>query len=106
MKNKLFNFKNSIKNLDFDKNEIKKISTNFESIFRKIEKQKNIDNSIYNLIKKKILFSYKENKLRSFKSFNKIALIGMGGSILGSKAIYNFLKKKINKKVFFLIISI
>ena len=46
MKNKLFNFKNSIKNLDFDKNEIKKISTNFESIFRKIEKQKNIDNSI------------------------------------------------------------
>ena len=25
----------------------------------------------------------------------------MGGSILGSKAIYNFLKKKINKKVFF-----
>ena len=33
--------------------------------------------------------------------FKNIVIIGMGGSILGTKSIYSFLKKKIQKKVFF-----
>ena len=39
--------------------------------------------------------------LLNFKKFNEFNLIGMGGSILGSEAIYDFLKKKIKKKVYF-----
>ena len=37
-------------------------------------------------------------KLKKYKSYN---LIGMGGSILGAQAIYDFLIKKINKKFIF-----
>ena len=38
-------------------------------------------------------------KLKKYKSYN---LIGMGGSILGAQAIYDFLNKKIKKKIYFL----
>ena len=39
--------------------------------------------------------------IEKFKKYKKIVLIGMGGSILGSKAIYSFLKKKIKIQVHF-----
>ena len=70
-------------------------------------KKKKILNSFYNLIKNhnEIIFSMKKNYRNSFskklilkfKTKNTINLIGMGGSSLGAKAIYNFLgnsKKK------------
>ena len=41
------------------------------------------------------------NKFKNFKKFKTIIIVGMGGSILGSKAIYSFLKYKINKKFIF-----
>ncbi len=44
---------------------------------------------------------YKINKIKKDYKVNDIRLIGMGGSILGSQAIYNFLKEKIKKKFFF-----
>ena len=34
--------------------------------------------------------------------FKNIAVIGMGGSIMGSKSIYSFLKNRIKKNFFFL----
>ncbi len=45
-------------------------------------------------------FNFK--KIKKFKKFHIIIVIGMGGSILGSKAIYSFLKKKIKKKFIFI----
>ena len=90
----------------------KKISKNLYkknlNKFHHVEKQINLE--INN--KKKMLFilnqSYKFNfnfkDLKNFANFNIIALIGMGGSILGTKAIHNFFKKKIKKKFIFLII--
>ena len=41
---------------------------------------------------------YNLRKLKNYKSYN---LIGMGGSILGAQAIYDFLNKKIKKKFTF-----
>ena len=43
-----------------------------------------------------------DEKYKNFKKFKTIVIIGMGGSILGSKAIYSFLKHKIKKKFIFL----
>ena len=40
--------------------------------------------------------------MKSFKRFNEIVIIGMGGSALGSEAIYNFFESKIKKKIYFL----
>ena len=37
------------------------------------------------------------NKIKKFKKFKNVIIIGMGGSILGSKALYSFLKHKIKK---------
>jgi len=46
-------------------------------------------------------YSYSKKILSKYKKFSNIRIIGMGGSILGSEAIYNFLKKKIRKNITF-----
>ena len=47
-------------------------------------------------------YSYNTTKLKKFKRKKFFRIIGIGGSILGTKAIYYFLKKKINKKFLFI----
>ena len=47
-------------------------------------------------------YSYNKTKLKKFKRKKFFRIIGIGGSILGTKAIYYFLKKKINKKFLFI----
>ena len=39
--------------------------------------------------------------IKKFSKFKNFVIIGMGGSILGTKCIYSFFKDKIKKKVFF-----
>ena len=46
-------------------------------------------------------FNFSTKTVKKFSKFKNIVIIGMGGSILGTKSIYSFLKKKIQKKVFF-----
>ena len=46
-------------------------------------------------------YSFKFNNLKKFQKFETVVLIGMGGSALGSKAIYSFLRHKIKKKIHF-----
>ena len=46
-------------------------------------------------------FNFSTETVKKFSKFKNIIIIGMGGSILGTKSIYSFLKKKIQKKVFF-----
>jgi len=41
-------------------------------------------------------------KIKKFKKYKTVVLIGMGGSILGSKAIYSFLRHKIKKEFIFI----
>ncbi len=50
------------------------------------------NSSILSSLKKNYKDSYNKKLLYKFKNIKQIFLIGMGGSILGSKAIYNFLK--------------
>ena len=46
--------------------------------------------------------SYSKKNIKKYKSFKNYRIFGMGGSILGTQAIYDFLKKKITKKFFFI----
>ena len=46
--------------------------------------------------------NYDFRRIKKFKKFKTVVLIGMGGSILGSKAIYSFLKHKIKKNFIFI----
>ena len=56
---------------------------------------------ILETLKPKYKYSYSQKLILKYKKFLNIRIIGMGGSILGSEAIYEFLKKKIKKKVTF-----
>ena len=44
---------------------------------------------------------YKKTQISKLKTFPNVMVIGMGGSILGSEAIYNFFQTKIKKRIFF-----
>jgi len=56
---------------------------------------------LLNSLTKEYKYSYKKKNIRSLKKYSKINLVGMGGSILGAEAIYNFLKHKIKKNFSF-----
>ena len=46
-------------------------------------------------------FNFSSAMVKKFSRYKNIVIIGMGGSILGTKSIYSFLKQKIKKEVFF-----
>ena len=84
--------------------------------FKKISSKKSVKNHLNKIIKydlnnkknlifsltNKYRYSYKKQKLNILKkNFSTFNIIGIGGSILGSKAIYYFLKEKIKKNFFF-----
>ena len=62
----------------------------------------NQENQIINSLRKSYKDSWKKVDIKKYKKFSNINLIGMGGSIMGSKSIYSFLKKKIKKNFFFI----
>jgi len=77
-----------------------------------IKKTKKILNSLLIDLKKSnipLLDSYKENYdfdftnqlIKKYSKYKNIIIFGMGGSILGTKSIFSFFKKKIKKEVFF-----
>ena len=59
------------------------------------------DNKILQSLNAKYSDSYTKKSLSKYKNFKNIRVIGMGGSSLGTKAIYSFLKHKIKKKFIF-----
>ena len=85
---KFFNFKKKISS-SVVKKELKLILSDKE-------------NQVINSLKLSYKYSYSNKFLNKFKNkFSSIRLIGMGGSILGTKAIYSFLNSQIKKKIFF-----
>ncbi len=54
-------------------------------------------------LSKNYKYSYSNTRINKFKkNINIIRLIGIGGSILGTKAIYKFLNDKVKKKILFI----
>ena len=61
----------------------------------------NENNPIINSLSKSYKYSYNKRLLQRLKKYSKIKLIGMGGSSLGAKSIYSFLRKNIKKEFIF-----
>ena len=84
----------------------KKIENNFSKkitqIIKKIKTEINDTNKTLNVLSNSYNFNFKFKNLHNFKKFKTITVIGMGGSILGSEAIYAFLQSKIKKKINFI----
>tara|TARA_B100000963_G_scaffold192203_1_gene167279 strand:+ start:5358 stop:6560 length:1203 start_codon:yes stop_codon:yes gene_type:complete len=79
----------------------KELSKRFNDVYFKIKKDiENTTNTLH-ILNNKFKFNFKFKDLRKFKRFKTVAIIGMGGSILGAEAIYNFLEKKVKKKFYF-----
>ena len=101
MTNNLF-LKDNIKTKYLKKNLLKNLSEKIKKIFFEIENDIKVPRNTLNILNNKLKLNFKIEEIKKFKKFKTIALIGMGGSILGSEAIYGFLKKKIKKKNLFL----
>jgi glucose-6-phosphate isomerase len=58
-------------------------------------------NAIINSLKKDYKYSYKKLLLRKLTKYQNLRVIGMGGSVLGFKAIHSFLFSKVKRKFTF-----
>ena len=97
---KTINFKNNlIKNINSKK--IFKTRDLFFSLKKDYTRSKI---PLLSSFEKNYKFSYSRKLIKKLKKSKIYILVGMGGSILGAKAIYSFLKKKIKKNFFFKII--
>ncbi len=85
---------------------LKNFQTKFKSNYSKkilsyLISDKN--NEVFNSLKPSYKYSFSKKKIiNKYKKYQTINLIGMGGSVLGTKAIYYFLKHKIKKKIEFI----
>ena len=101
MKNQKIIYKNNIQKkylkLSLNKKLNKKYSDVLKNIITNLDTNKDAFHSLSNEFK----FNFKKKDLNKFKKFQTVVVIGMGGSILGSEALYFFLKDKIKKKFLF-----
>ena len=77
------------------KNKSLRLGRNLQSII-------NDKNEILNSLSNNYRDSYKKNFVNKYKVFSNYRVIGMGGSILGTRTIYEFLKHKIKKNFLFI----
>ena len=89
--------KNHINNKIFLKDK-KQTEKNLIYIYKNLNNQKNVFHSFSNKFKT----NFNKDNLRKFQKYKTVIVLGIGGSILGSEAIYSFLKHKILKKFIFL----
>ena len=79
----------NINHIKFENFKINKKKNNKVNLFFKKILRENT--AIIKSLKKNYKDKYNKKFVKKFNRFKKINIFGMGGSILGSKAIYNFL---------------
>ena len=96
-----FIIKNSIPNKYLKQKILKKFANKIKPILEKIKKEIDLPDKTLHVLSKKFNFNFNFKDLKNFNKYQTIALVGMGGSILGTEALYDSLKSKIKKKVYF-----
>jgi glucose-6-phosphate isomerase len=90
---------NLTRNIKFKNFTLKTPTKKIKNLLLKVLSEKN---EVLLSLSKSYKNSFTKNNIIKYKNYPRIFVIGMGGSILGAKAIYNFLKKKIKKNFFFI----
>jgi glucose-6-phosphate isomerase len=86
------------KDIKFKNFNIKSNSKKIKNDLYKILKE---DNEILNSLRPTYKYRYNKKLIKKLKKENVLSIIGMGGSVLGTQAIYHFLKHKIKKTINF-----
>ena len=60
------------------------------------------ENQVIKSLSKNYKYSFKKKKLDKYRKLSNFRVIGMGGSILGTQSIYEFLKNRIKKNFLFI----
>ena len=102
MKNSKIIYKNFIQKKYLSLKQKKTLNKKYKLILKNITNNFNLPNNIYSIFNKKFNYNFKFRDIAKFKKFKTVVIIGMGGSSLGSEAIYDYLKHKIKKEFIFL----
>ena len=89
------------KNLIFKNFQFKRNIQDIKKINKILKKELILSAPLLNSLSTNYKYSFKKKIINKYKNYRNINLIGMGGSILGTEAIYDFLKSKIKKKIRF-----
>ena len=87
------------KNLTLENFVNKKVNLKLKNYLKELISSKN---EVINSLSKGYKYSYTKKSIKKLKGYKDIRIFGMGGSSLGTLAIYDFLKHKINKNFYFL----
>ena len=93
--NILKNFYILYRKKSFKQNEI------FNNFLKNLDKDKNFNRSFYYNFNKNYIKNVNLNKLKKFKRYKNIIIIGLGGSSLGTMAIHSLFEEKLRKMLFF-----
>ena len=89
----------STKNLTFENFKNKKVNLKLKKFLKELISSKS---EVINSLSRDYKYSYTKKSIKKYKKYKDIRIFGMGGSSLGTMAIYDFLKSKINKNFYFL----
>tara|TARA_B110000261_G_C13087755_1_gene358610 strand:+ start:1566 stop:2723 length:1158 start_codon:yes stop_codon:yes gene_type:complete len=87
------------KNIIFKNFHLKRINNNIKKDLKKLLKEKNV---VLDSLSINYKNSYSKKNILNSKNYKNIRVIGMGGSILGTEAIFDFLRPKIKKSFDFI----
>ncbi len=101
MKNKKIIYTNNIQKKYLSSKFNNKFKKKYSLILKDITKNLDEPKDTLHSLSQEFKFNFKIKDIYKFKRFKTVAIIGMGGSILGSEALYYFLKDKIKKNFLF-----
>ena len=85
-------------------NQKKKDNKNIKKLFSEILQKRKPGYRVIDTFSNKYRYSYNQKKISKYKKYKTISIFGLGGSSLCIKAIYDFLRLKLEKKSIFMII--
>ncbi len=89
------------KNIKFENFKNKIIQKNVKKFYKDLIIKKNDKENLINSFTKSYNYSFNKKQIKKYKKFKIYQIYGMGGSSLGAKAIYDFIKPKTKKKFYF-----
>ena len=93
--------KNFFQNYNLNSNTFKRNFIKTKRVFETFKLDFEVEIPLLQSYDKDYKMNFSSQTIKKFSKYQNIIIFGMGGSILGSKCIYSFLKNKIKKKIFF-----